>query len=74
MPNVGKITIRCDKKNNDEYDLDLKFKKDNDDDAEGGGNGPGPNDEIKAEATIEVKVTNPCTWVRIGGVWTKICW
>jgi hypothetical protein len=68
---VGKITIECDE--NDNYKLDLKFRKDNDDDAEDGGNGPDPAN-IKVQETIEIAVTNPCTWVRIGGVWRRICW
>jgi hypothetical protein len=72
---VGKITIECDENNN--YTLDIKFKKHSGggdgDDAEDGGSGPYPGD-VKVHETIEIAVTNPCTWVKIGGMWRKICW
>jgi hypothetical protein len=72
MPQVGKITIRVDK-TGDKYELDMKVKKQDDSDADDVANGPN-QDDVKAEATIEVKVTNPCTWIRIGGLWRRICW
>jgi hypothetical protein len=31
-------------------------------------------DEGKKKDEIHIVQTNPCTWIKIGGTWRRICW
>jgi hypothetical protein len=34
----------------------------------------GPPDKHKIKDEILIVQTNPCTWIKIGGQWKRICW
>jgi hypothetical protein len=68
--NVGKIKIIVDE---DSGKLEFDVKTHDDGNPETPTNGPFPT-PIKDAEMIQVVVTNPCTWIKIGGTWRRICW
>jgi hypothetical protein len=67
---IAKIKIEVD----NDSKIKIHAEKDSDaDNEEDSATGPFPT-TVKDLETIEIVLTNPCTWIKIGGQWKKICW